>query len=75
MYTYGGDANLDGVITGDDYAAIDFGDLTGGTDAWVQGDFNYDGVINGDDYLIIDQNLSGSGSTTGSGTGGVTAVG
>ncbi|HZZ44186.1 MAG TPA: DNRLRE domain-containing protein [Tepidisphaeraceae bacterium] len=48
-----GDANLDGVITADDYALLDRGfdkHLTG----WANGDFNGDGVINSADYLLID---------------------
>ncbi len=52
-YTYFGDANLDGVVDGDDYTLIDNGfnnSLTG----WHNGDFNYDGVVNGDDYTLID---------------------
>ena len=48
-----GDANMDGVINAEDYAAIDNGfnmALTG----WSNGDFNGDGVVNGDDYSLID---------------------
>ena len=49
MYTYGGDANLDGKINVDDYirsTAASPPDLTG----WSNGDFNYDGKVNIDDY-------------------------
>jgi uncharacterized delta-60 repeat protein len=53
-YTYAGDANLDGQVTGDDYSAIDFGILVAGASGWVNGDFNYDGVVTGDDYSAID---------------------
>jgi hypothetical protein len=53
-YTYSGDANLDGRITGDDYAAIDFAILTPTATGWFNGDFNYDGLITGDDYSVID---------------------
>jgi hypothetical protein len=52
-YTYFGDADLNGVINGADYAQIDAGfgaHLTG----WQNGDFNYDGVIDGTDYSLID---------------------
>jgi hypothetical protein len=52
-YTYYGDADLNGVIDGRDYAKIDIGfasHLTG----WLNGDFNYDGVVNGVDYSLID---------------------
>jgi hypothetical protein len=56
MYTYGGDANLDGKINVDDYGQIDF-NVTLGTSGWFNGDFNYDGKINVDDYGIIDFNV------------------
>jgi len=58
MYTYGGDANLDGKIDGDDYFRIDANaGLVGGSVSWLKGDFNYDGRVNGDDYFIIDANV------------------
>jgi hypothetical protein len=56
-YTYGGDANLDGFVTGDDYSAIDFGILVPGAAGWLNGDFNYDGAVTGDDYAAIDFNI------------------
>jgi hypothetical protein len=56
MYTYGGDANLDGKLNILDYVRIDQG-LAGGLAGWSNGDFNYDGVINILDYAIIDTNL------------------
>jgi fibronectin-binding autotransporter adhesin len=61
-YTYYGDADLNGVVNGSDYAKIDMGfqmHLTG----WLNGDFNYDGVVNGSDYALIDNayNQQGSG--------------
>ena len=59
MYTYCGDANLDGLINGDDYFRIDngfFAHLSG----FSNGDFNYDGVINADDYFLIDRNCGQS---------------
>jgi alpha-galactosidase len=71
MYTYGGDANLDGKINIDDYIRIDSGigsQLTG----WSNGDFNYDGKINIDDYAtIIDANIGNQVGVffTGSGVG------
>jgi hypothetical protein len=54
MYTYAGDTNFDGQISGDDYGTIDFNILVPGASGYYNGDFNYDGVINGDDYGIID---------------------
>jgi hypothetical protein len=56
MYTYGGDANLDGRINVDDYGHIDTS-IPLGLSGWYNGDFNYDGKINVDDYGIIDFNL------------------
>jgi hypothetical protein len=56
MYTYTGDATLDGKIDVDDYGKIDtsIGLINTG---WVNGDFNYDGKINVDDYAIIDSTI------------------
>src|SRR5439155_23302239 len=56
MYTYGGDANLDGKIDVDDYGRMDFRMPSGAT-GWSNGDFNYDGKVNVDDYGIIDFNI------------------
>jgi hypothetical protein len=60
-YTYAGDANLDGFISGDDYSTIDF---NVGTSAfgYANGDFNYDGIISGDDYSTIDFNFGAQGA-------------
>ena len=75
MYTYAGDANLDGAITGDDYSVIDFNIAVPGASGWYNGDFNYDGAITGDDYSVIDFNLVAQhGSPTGAQTNGVAAV-
>jgi uncharacterized delta-60 repeat protein len=56
-YTFGGDANLDGAVSGDDYARIDFNVAVPGASGWHNGDFNHDGVISGDDYSLIDFNI------------------
>src|SRR5205807_9221447 len=75
MYTYGGDANLDGKINVDDYGRIDF-NVGLGVAGWFNGDFNYDGKINVDDYGIIDFNvgIQGPPFPTGPGVTGVSAV-
>lgn len=58
-YTVMGDVDLNGTITGTDFAQIDAAYLSGlyatGTDAlWIHGDFNYDGVISTADFALID---------------------
>jgi hypothetical protein len=60
MFTYFGDVNFDGQVTGDDYTVIDSNlsaTPAAGT-AWLAGDANMDGVISGDDYTTIDSNLN-----------------
>jgi hypothetical protein len=82
MYTYAGDANMDGFISGDDYSAIDFNIAVPGANGWWNGDFNYDGIISGDDYAAIDFNIVAQGApfptaadvVGGAGLTGVTAV-
>jgi hypothetical protein len=54
-YTYGGDADLDGMITTGDYFAIDSG-FANAARMWIGGDYDLNGVINGDDYFWIDSN-------------------
>jgi hypothetical protein len=61
MYTYAGDANLDGVIDGGDYGTIDNFVQVPGADGYANGDFNYDGVIDGGDYGVIDNNIQAQG--------------
>lgn len=61
-YTYAGDANMDGVISGDDYSAIDFNIAVPGSFGWYAGDFNFDGIISGDDYSAIDFNILAQGA-------------
>ena len=57
-YTWGGDANLDGELNGDDYFALDSHILqSGSVFGYHNGDFNYDGELNGDDYFVIDSNI------------------
>ena len=58
-YTYFGDMNFDGQVTGDDYTIIDSNLNTTPAPglAWLSGDANLDGVITGDDYTTIDSNL------------------
>jgi hypothetical protein len=62
-YTYFGDADLSGTVTGADYQQIDNGfgnNLTG----WSNGDFNYDGIINGSDFALIDNTFNQINATT-----------
>jgi hypothetical protein len=63
--TYYGDADVDGDVDADDYAAIDAGfaqNLTG----WFNGDNDYSGgKPNADDYFRTDRSFSGQGSPLG----------
>jgi hypothetical protein len=61
MYTWAGDANLDGSVNADDYASIDLYSTVPGEGSWNHGDFNYDGAINADDYALIDSNVQNLG--------------
>src|SRR5437773_11392541 len=79
MYTWGGDANLDGLLNGDDYFRIDSHvNQSGSVFGYHNGDFNYDGAINGDDYFILDSNIATAQSSpafpTGDGVNALTAV-
>ncbi len=59
-YTYFGDTNLDGQVTGDDYGAVDANLGSTGLNpgnAWLLGDTNGDLSVTGDDYASIDANL------------------
>src|SRR5207248_3097105 len=59
MYSYGGDANMDGTLNGDDYFRIDSHVAQSGTVfGYANGDFTYNGTIDGDDYFIIDSNIA-----------------
>ena len=77
MYTYAGDANLDGTIDGGDYGIIDNFVQVPNASGYANGDFNYDGVIDGGDYGIIDNNIQAQGApfeTGGVAISGVTVV-
>ena len=55
-YTYIGDLNLDGQVTGDDYGVVDgnLGTMPSPEIGWINGDANLDGRVTGDDYGVID---------------------
>ncbi len=55
-YTLYGDANLDGVVSGDDFTILT-DNLGKQVNGWDKGDFNYDGVVNGDDFTLLTDNL------------------
>ncbi len=55
-YTRYGDANLDGVVSGDDFSIL-VGNLGKSAAAWDKGDFNYDGVVSGNDFALLVANL------------------
>jgi hypothetical protein len=75
MYTYTGDADLNGFIDGDDFLAIDSGFSANAT-TYAEGDFDYSGTIDADDYWLIDRNYGAQLAPFPSGLpmGGVSAV-
>jgi hypothetical protein len=62
MYTYAGDANLDGQIDAGDYGIIDNFVQVANASGYGNGDFNYDGFIDAGDYGIIDNNIQAQGT-------------
>jgi hypothetical protein len=62
MFTWRGDANLDGVVNAADRAALIAGTQRApGTAHWTDGDFNYDRTVNADDLLLLALGASFSG--------------
>ncbi len=55
-YTLYGDANLDGIVSGDDFTIL-VGNLGKTVTGWDKGDFNYDGLVTGDDFTLLVGNL------------------
>ncbi len=55
-YTLLGDANLDGVVSGDDFSIL-AGNLGKAVAGWDKGDFLYSGLVNGDDFAALVANL------------------
>ena len=52
-FTRYGDANLDGLLDGRDFAQVDNG-FNLGLAGWINGDFNYDSSVDGTDFAILD---------------------
>ena len=82
MYTWGGDADLNGELNGDDYFYIDSNILANQAGAnnasFHNGDFDYSGAIDGDDYFILDSNILQAQASapfpTGAGATGLSAI-
>jgi hypothetical protein len=55
-YTLLGDANLDGVVNGEDFTVL-VANLGKSVTAWDEGDFNYDGVVSGEDFTSLVSDL------------------
>ncbi len=58
-YTLLGDANLDGLVTGDDFTIL-VGNLGKAVSGWDKGDFLYTGLVTGDDFTALVGNLGKS---------------
>lgn len=68
MYTYQGDANLDGRINADDYFQIDQGYRLQSDPAYRNyhgGDFDLSGAITADDFYLIDRSFLHQGASLG----------
>src|SRR5688500_2903715 len=76
MYTYAGDANLDGQVDAGDYGILDAFIQVAGAAGYGNGDFNYDGFIDPADYGTIDNSIQFQGAPfpTAAVLAGVTAV-
>jgi autotransporter-associated beta strand protein len=57
MYTLLGDANLDGVVNGEDFTIL-ASNFNQPVTRWDQGDFNYDGTVNGEDFTLLAANFN-----------------
>ncbi|MEM8680810.1 MAG: Calx-beta domain-containing protein, partial [Planctomycetota bacterium] len=57
-----GDANLDGIVDGQDFLAWNDSKFTSGN-GWCGGDFNADGITDGQDYLLWNNNKFTSSAT------------
>jgi hypothetical protein len=55
-YTLLGDANLDGIVSGDDFTIL-AGNLGKSVSKWDKGDFNYDGLVSGEDFTALVSNI------------------
>ena len=55
-YTLYGDANLDGVVNGEDFTIL-VSNIGKSVSGWDKGDFNYDGVVSGEDFTLLVANL------------------
>ncbi|HEY1921272.1 MAG TPA: hypothetical protein VGG44_00790 [Tepidisphaeraceae bacterium] len=58
-YTLNGDANLDGVVSGEDFTIL-ASNLGKSVSGWDQGDFNYDNLVSGEDFTALISNLGKS---------------
>jgi autotransporter-associated beta strand protein len=58
-YAIYGDANLDGVVNGQDFTIL-VGNLGKTVAGWDRGDFNYDNSVDGTDFTLLVQNLGKS---------------
>jgi hypothetical protein len=60
-YALYGDANLDGIVNGTDFAILagKFGQAVSG---WDKGDFDYNGIVNGSDFAKLAANFGKSAS-------------
>jgi hypothetical protein len=68
-YTLFGDANLDGLVSGDDFTILTGLDKSSST--WNEGDFSFNGLVAGDGFTLLVQHLGISPNLS---TGGIPAA-
>src|SRR5688500_10972384 len=65
MYTYAGDANLDGQVDAGDFGVLDHFVGVAGSNGFANGDFNLDGFIDAGDYGVLDYGIGAQGEPLG----------
>jgi hypothetical protein len=74
MYTLLGDADLNGIVNGVDFAILS-ANFNKGVTGWDQGDFDYNGIVNGVDFGFLAANFNKGAVGTAAAATPITATG